>query len=98
MVYSLDMNSCAMAIRNFIARRGVSLEIFSDNGTNLKAAEKKQRESYQNLKMETLKQEFVGSETKWTFIPPASPWADLGNEWFVQLKMYCTTSLRPIKN
>ena len=84
MVYSLDMNSCAMAIRNFIARRGVSLEIFSDNGTNLKAAEKKQRESYQNLKMETLKQEFVGSETKWTFIPPASPWADLGYEWFVQ--------------
>ena len=79
MVYSLDMNSCAMAIRNFIARRGVPLEIFSDNGTNLKAAEKELRESYQNLKIETLKHEFVGPATTWTFIPPAGP--HMGGSW-----------------
>ena len=47
-VYSLDMNSYAMAIRNFIARRGVPLEIFSDYGTDLKAAEKKSESEFEN--------------------------------------------------
>ena len=60
MVYILDMNSCDMAIRNFIARRGVPLEILRDNRTNLTAAEKELRE-------------FVGPETKWTFILEAIP-------------------------
>ncbi|XP_070068035.1 uncharacterized protein [Drosophila takahashii] len=37
---SLDTASCVMVIRNFINRRGSPREIYSDNGTNFKAAEK----------------------------------------------------------
>lgn len=36
--HSLDTDSCVMAIKNFIARRGRPVEIWSDNGTNFKAA------------------------------------------------------------
>lgn len=37
-VHSLDTDSCVMAIRNFIARRGWPKEMWSDNGTCFKAA------------------------------------------------------------
>jgi len=38
--HSLDASSCVMAIRSFISRRGSPREIYSDNGTNFKAASK----------------------------------------------------------
>ena len=72
LAYSLGMNSCVIAIRNFIARRGQPLHMFSDNGTNLKAAEKELRESYGKIDPERLHQ-------KGTFIPSASP--HMGGVW-----------------
>uniref|UniRef100_A0A182IE94 Integrase catalytic domain-containing protein n=1 Tax=Anopheles arabiensis TaxID=7173 RepID=A0A182IE94_ANOAR len=36
--YSLSTESCIMAIRRFVCRRGPSTEIFSDNGTNFQGA------------------------------------------------------------
>lgn len=79
MTYSLDMNSCVMAIRNFIGRRGLPLHIYSDNGTNLKAAEKELREAYLNIDFQSLQNEFTSTSMKWTFIPPASP--HMGGAW-----------------
>lgn len=79
MVYRLDMNSCVMAIRNFIARRGVPLHMYSDNGTNLKAAEKELRESLRNIDFQSLHNEFTSPNTSWSFIPPASP--HMGGAW-----------------
>ena len=38
--HSLDTSSCIMCISNFVARRGMPREIYSDNGTNFHAAEK----------------------------------------------------------
>ncbi|XP_036347310.1 uncharacterized protein LOC118756663, partial [Rhagoletis pomonella] len=38
--HSLDTSSCVMSIRNFVARRGYPRQIFTDNGTNFKAAKK----------------------------------------------------------
>ena len=38
--YSLNTSSCILCIRNFVARRGIRREIYTDNGTNSKAAEK----------------------------------------------------------
>ena len=36
--HSLDTSSCIMCLSNFMSRRGVPVEIYSDNGTNFKGA------------------------------------------------------------
>ena len=77
--YSLDTNSCIIAIRNFISRRGPPLEMFSDNGTNLRAAEKELREAHDCINFPAISKEFTGPNMKWTFIPPASP--HMGGSW-----------------
>lgn len=41
--YSLSSESCKMAIRRFIARRGAPQEIYSDQGTNFQGASAEQK-------------------------------------------------------
>lgn len=77
--YSLSMNSCIMAIRNFIGRRGVPQHLYSDNGTNFVAAEKELREAYRQIDFQGIQEEFTTSVIKWSFIPPASP--HMGGAW-----------------
>ncbi|XP_036345077.1 uncharacterized protein LOC118754303 [Rhagoletis pomonella] len=77
--HSLSMNSCVMVIRNFISRRGQPIEIFSDNGTNLVAAEKELRKAYAELNFDALQAKLTTAECKWTFIPPESP--HMGGAW-----------------
>ena len=38
--YSLTTDSCILSVRNFIARRGIPQEFFSDNGTNFVGCER----------------------------------------------------------
>lgn len=45
--HSLSAEPCILAIRNFIARRGTPIELYSDNGTNFKGAERELREALQ---------------------------------------------------
>ena len=52
--YSLDTSSCIMCIQNFISRRGTPREIYSDNGTNFKAASKVMETESKNLDLEKL--------------------------------------------
>ncbi|XP_055526967.1 uncharacterized protein LOC129719602 [Wyeomyia smithii] len=47
--HSLDANSCIMALRNFMARRGVPIQIFSDRGTNFTAASKEVKAAQNEL-------------------------------------------------
>jgi len=47
--HSLDTNSCLMAIRRVIAKRGKSANIWSDNGTNFVGAERELREAVKRL-------------------------------------------------
>ncbi|XP_037929022.1 uncharacterized protein LOC119663485, partial [Teleopsis dalmanni] len=77
--YSLSASSCCIVIRNFIARRGVPNVIYSDNGTNLTAAEKELRESIKNVDFNELQAEFTSPETQWVFLPPAAP--HMGGAW-----------------
>ncbi|XP_036329731.1 uncharacterized protein LOC118741863 [Rhagoletis pomonella] len=77
--YSLSMNSCVMAIRNFMSRRGIPIHVFTDNGTNFVAAEKELREALQQINLHDLQEQFTSAEIKWTFIPPASP--HMGGAW-----------------
>ncbi|XP_055586245.1 uncharacterized protein LOC129738941 [Uranotaenia lowii] len=71
--HSLNTDSCILALRNFIARRGSPLEILSDRGTNFIGASRELCEALKQIDEERLKVEFVSPTTKWTFNPPAAP-------------------------
>jgi hypothetical protein len=81
---SLDTSSCVMSIRNFMNRRGVPREMISDNGTNLKSAEKELKEllidlDWNKVVTETQPIKPGCHSVKWTFIPPAAP--HFGGVW-----------------
>ncbi|XP_055645563.1 uncharacterized protein LOC129782290 [Toxorhynchites rutilus septentrionalis] len=71
--HTLTTDSCILALRNFIARRGAPLEIISDNGTNIVGASKELREALKQVDMCRLMTEIVQPNTKWIFNPPAAP-------------------------
>ncbi|XP_062703951.1 uncharacterized protein LOC134286356 [Aedes albopictus] len=71
--HSLNTSSCIMALRNFMARRGTPLELFSDRGTNFVGSNRELTEAVRHLDQDQLMQEFVTPNTKWTFLPPSSP-------------------------
>ncbi|XP_055632467.1 uncharacterized protein LOC129772957 [Toxorhynchites rutilus septentrionalis] len=77
--HSLTTDSCILAIRNFIARRGTPLEIVSDRGTNFIGASRELKEALQKMDHEKLIEHFVTTDTKWSFNPPASP--HFGGAW-----------------
>ncbi|XP_036348065.1 uncharacterized protein LOC118757462, partial [Rhagoletis pomonella] len=77
--YSLNTNSCILAIRNFIARRGIPREFFSDNGTNFIGAERELRQAVAEVNRNELVRTFTSSHTKWNFNPPLAP--HMGGAW-----------------
>ncbi|XP_062714227.1 uncharacterized protein LOC134290998 [Aedes albopictus] len=78
-VHSLSTDSCIMALRNFIARRGKPRTFFSDRGTNFIGANRALKETESTINQEQLMKEFVDTDTSWTFLPPASP--HMGGSW-----------------
>lgn len=75
LVYSLSADSAIAALRRFICRRGYPKEIWSDNATCFKAADRELGESA----IDALKFESTAKSIKWKFIPPASPF--MGGAW-----------------
>lgn len=81
---SLDTSAAIMCIRNFINRRGQPLEFVSDNGTNLRSAEKELRLAVaaidgEKLQAETNMTSPGNTYTTWTFNPPAA--SHFGGVW-----------------
>lgn len=77
-VHSLSTESCIMAIRRFVARRGPPAEIYSDNATCfLGASNQLKREITE--RSETLASTFTNTQTRWRFIPPGTP--HMGGAW-----------------
>ncbi|XP_062541392.1 uncharacterized protein LOC134209419 [Armigeres subalbatus] len=77
-VHSLSTQSCVMAIRRFVARRGSPESFYSDNGTNFVGASNllaKQIQDIQNKCAST----FTNSKTRWCFNPPSAP--HMGGSW-----------------
>ncbi|XP_055605754.1 uncharacterized protein LOC129753928 [Uranotaenia lowii] len=74
-IYSLSTQSCLMAIRRFISKRGTPEEIFSDNGTNFLGSWN------QMLKVIDYEcaEKVTSPKTKWHFIPPGTP--HMGGSW-----------------
>ncbi|XP_062711573.1 uncharacterized protein LOC134289576 [Aedes albopictus] len=77
--HSLNADSCIMALRNFMARRGVPSRIFSDRGTNFVAANKELEAALKEMNQEHVIREIVSPHTEWEFLPPASP--HMGGSW-----------------
>ncbi|XP_058455031.1 uncharacterized protein LOC131432642 [Malaya genurostris] len=73
LAHSMNTDSCILALRNFIARRGSPVEIISDRGTNFIGANRELREALQNVNQNKLMEHFVSTDMKWKFNPPASP-------------------------
>lgn len=78
-VHSLNTDSCVMAIRNLISRRGKPRVIYSDRGTNFIGANREMKEAYESIDKNELMKEFVDAETSWDFLPPSSP--HMGGSW-----------------
>ncbi|XP_055601262.1 uncharacterized protein LOC129750077 [Uranotaenia lowii] len=77
--HSLTTNSCMMAIRNIMSRRGVPICIYSDRGTNFIGADKELKSALKDINQDKLIAEFTSPNTKWSFNPPASP--HMGGAW-----------------
>ena len=77
--HSLDTDSCLMAIRRMIARRGKPAHIWSDNGTNFIGAENELREAIKRLDSERIGDQLSDDGVQWHFNPPSSP--HFGGSW-----------------
>ncbi|XP_053690800.1 uncharacterized protein LOC128743113 [Sabethes cyaneus] len=75
---SLTTQSCLMAIRRFIHRRGPPQEFFSDNGTNLKGASKELTGMINDINSGCA-DELTDARMQWSFNPPAAP--HMGGVW-----------------
>lgn len=72
---SLTADAAVMALRRLIARRGCPTEIWSDNATNFKAADKEVQDTFR----EAMASEANRKMIQWRYIPPAAPF--MGGAW-----------------
>ncbi|XP_062704178.1 uncharacterized protein LOC134286562 [Aedes albopictus] len=79
LVPSLSTDSCIMAIRNFIARRGTPSVIYSDRGTNFIGASRQMKEAAEAVNVDDVVKEFTSVDTTWSFNPPFAP--HMGGSW-----------------
>ncbi|KAF6213645.1 hypothetical protein GE061_011366 [Apolygus lucorum] len=75
----LSSGSAIMAIRRFIARRGTPREIFSDNGTNFKKADRELKDAFRDLQADEVQRQLAPHGIKWIFNCPAAP--HMGGAW-----------------
>ncbi|XP_049879668.1 uncharacterized protein LOC126376385 [Pectinophora gossypiella] len=72
-VTKLTSDALIMALRRMASRRGWPVQLFSDNGTNLRGADTELKRSIKELDEDMLKREAINYGTVWNFIPPISP-------------------------
>ncbi|XP_062541338.1 uncharacterized protein LOC134209368 [Armigeres subalbatus] len=81
-VHSLSTQSCVMAIRRFVARRGSPESFYSDNGTNFVGAGNLLVKQIQDIQNDCASA-FTNSKTRWYFNPPAAPHMEVrGSVWY----------------
>lgn len=75
--HTLDASSCMLCLQNFMARRGTPREIYTDNGTNFRCAEKLLTEMQKRIDYTEIIRKY--DDIKWFFNPPAAP--HMGGAW-----------------
>ncbi|XP_064637073.1 uncharacterized protein LOC135493580 [Lineus longissimus] len=73
MAYSMNTDSFLNAFHRFVNRRGVPLEMTSDNGSNFVGANRELMELITQLDRDKIVRETAGQGVKWTFFPPLGP-------------------------
>ena len=76
---SMDQDSFVNAIRRFVARRGPVQRIWSDNGSNLIAADRELREALENFEPDEIAQTLSAKGIEWHFNPPHA--SHFGGVW-----------------
>lgn len=77
--HSLSTDSFLMTLRNFIARRGIPAEMYSDNGTNFRGADRLLKEELKSIDNDHVVRELATKCISWKFNPPAAP--HMGGAW-----------------
>jgi len=89
-VSDLSSNGFLVALRRFVARRGLPAHIYSDNGTNFVGANNQLKEIYAMLNSKEHKDLIIkfSSERRiaWHFIPPLAP--HFGGLWESTVKLF----------
>ena len=73
MAFSLDTDSFLNAFYRMASRRGFPNEMYSDNGTNLKAADKELKQLITAIEPEKIQESVANKGVTWYFNPPAAP-------------------------
>jgi transposase InsO family protein len=79
LVDKLDADATVMALRRMTARRGTPEVLYSDNGTNFRAADKEMKQAAEEIMKQPGWLNQVAKTSRWSFIPPASP--HMGGAW-----------------
>ena len=90
---NLTTDTCMMAIRRFMSRRGQPKEMYSDNGTNFRGASAELSTAFRNLNKNELCDKLAMKQIVWKFAPPSTP--HFGGCW-ERLIRSVKTSLRAI--
>ncbi|XP_066953380.1 uncharacterized protein [Macrobrachium rosenbergii] len=75
----MDQDSFINAVRRFVARRGPVKRIWSDNGTNIVAAEKELREALRKFDTDKITDALQTKGIDWSFNPPHA--SHFGGAW-----------------
>ncbi|XP_043661591.1 uncharacterized protein LOC122625565 [Drosophila teissieri] len=73
LAHDLSADSCIIAIRNFVCRRGPVYRLRSDNGKNFVGADREARRFGDVFEMEKLQSELSSRSIEWVFNCPANP-------------------------
>lgn len=76
---SMSTNAFIHVLRQFGCRRGFPEEIYCDNGTNFKGAEKELSTALKEMDKEEIKRFSTTNNVKWNFNPPTAP--HMGGAW-----------------
>ena len=77
--HTLNTDSFLLAFSRYAARRGKPSQVFSDNGTNLRAGERELRGLLREWNQHTISDQLSQDQIQWHFNPPAS--SDMGGVW-----------------
>ncbi|XP_043465287.1 uncharacterized protein LOC122500431 [Leptopilina heterotoma] len=85
LVHDYSTPTFLAAFRRFTSRRGIPSDIYSDNGTNFRGADRELSKTFQSLKKDSdLVNCFASDGTTWHFMPPIAP--NFGGLWEAGVK------------
>jgi len=76
---SLTTDSCILAIRRMVSRRGFITDIYSDNATNFRGADSELRIALEEMKTNKMSDFLTERQIRWHFNPPGCP--HMGGSW-----------------